>query len=450
LKIVNLGVLEQFLNHIERHQLCKTSDKILLAVSGGMDSMIMVDFFLKAGFDIGIVHANFQLRGAASDADEEMVAALALRLAVPFFSTRFDTRRLAEEGQKSTQVAARELRYGFFREVSTSHGYDYIATGHHANDNLETIILNLVRGTGIEGLGGIPVKQGNLIRPLLFATRDSLQAYAHENGIVWREDASNETDDYSRNYIRHKIIPPLKLINPNLEGTFVNSMERIWAGVELSRKSISVFYSRVVSESDGRLIIDKEKLLADPYPAVMMWEILKRFGFHYDVCKKIVSDHQSGKQFHGATYTLTVDRSSYILEKSSLNNSEEVVRIERGQDHALFMGDKIHIKEINAEAFKLNPERNFAQVDADKVIFPLTWRRWLPGDSIIPLGMKTAKKVSDILTDARVSVPDKGKMTVLESGNEIIWLVGMRINDNFKITRATTRVLILELNLSYL
>jgi tRNA(Ile)-lysidine synthase len=443
--MVNLGVVEQFLNHIHRHQLCKTTDKILLAVSGGVDSMVMLDLFIKAGYEVGVVHCNFMLRGEESDGDEHMVKQVSEDLKIPFFSKRFETERLAEEHGMSIQVMARELRYRFFNETLSAYDYDLIATAHHVNDNLETIFLNLVRGTGFEGLAGIPMKNGNIIRPLLFASHSKLREHALSNDLRWREDSSNATDDYNRNFLRHLVIPRLKEINPSLEETFGVNVERISAGISLARKALHDIRSNLMTEEENRIAIDRKKLTVHEHPPVILWEMIKTHGFNYEQCKLIVKDHQPGKRFFSGNYRLTVDRDFFLLEKMEFPHFDSIM-VQADQLFVSNGGKKLVFHYENIRNFKLKKDRQIAQLDADKVKFPLLWRPWKAGDILMPLGMKNEKKVSDLLIDAKVSLSDKERITVLESSNEIIWLVGIRIHEHYKVSNDTARVLIIEMN----
>lgn len=438
-------MVEQFLNHIHRHRLCKTSDKILLAVSGGVDSMVMLHLFLTAGFKVGVAHCNFQLRGAESDGDEAMVEKVCVQHRIPFFSQKFQTALLAEQAGKSIQIMARELRYGFFSEVRERNNYDFIATAHHINDNIETFLLNMVRGTGMDGLAGIPVKKERLIRPMLFATHAAVREYALKKDLSWREDSSNSTDDYNRNFVRHMVIPRLKELNPALEETFAMNAERIAAGIALAKKAIHEIRTELVSQQDDRLIIDREKLLVLQNGAVILWEMIKVYGFNYDQCKLMLKDHQSGKQFIANEHTLTVDRGLLIIQKGSDDHFEEV-RIGKDEIFASNGSRKLLFLEHPVEKFSLRKDPHIAQLDADKIKFPLVWRPWKGGDTIVPLGMKNHKKISDILIDLKVALPDKQKITVLQSENDIVWVVGLRIHDHYKVTGETRKVLIIEMN----
>ena len=432
-------MIQQLLNHIDRHTLCKTKDKILLTVSGGIDSMVMLDLFLKAGFSVGVVHCNFQLRGKDSDLDEEHVRKAAGQQ--PFFSGRFDTIDFAMQNNLSIQMAARELRYRFFDEVLIKERFDWIATAHQLNDSLETALMHFLKGTGIEGITGIPVRNERIIRPLLFATREMIVDYATANNIYWREDASNAANDYQRNYIRNTIVPLLQEVNPNLVETFRNTQERLKGAADM----VSDLVRKILNTSSGNeaLILKKEHLLSSPAPAVLLWEIIKAHGFNYDQAKDVVGSHQPGKVFHSATHTLTVDRDSYLVRP---NESAVIPEIAIGRDfREVSNGDqKIGLRETTRAGYDIVQASSTAQLDSDKLQFPLKWRQWKPGDSFVPFGMNQTKKLSDFLIDQKVPLPDKARITVIESNGEIVWVVGFRIHDAYKITDKTKRILVIE------
>jgi tRNA(Ile)-lysidine synthase len=439
-----LGVVEQFLNHIQRHNLCKTNDKILLAVSGGIDSMVMLHLFSRAGFSIGVAHCNFQLRDQASDEDEIFVSSYCTSNNIPFYTRKFETARIVNETGKSVQVVARELRYNFFDALVTQHSFDAVATAHHLTDNLETVLLNLTRGTGIDGLAGIPVKNGNIIRPMMFASRDDVRQYAITNGITWREDKSNETDDYSRNLIRHHVLPRLREINPNLDYTFQTTTERIQAAKGIFRKTIDRTADQFVKLADDQVHIDKNIFNEVGHPEVILWELIKDFGFNYEQCRLMTSVTETGKRIHSSDYSLTVDRTSLIISpriKSEVNASIEITR---DTSSITAFGSMLTFRSIPMEKFHLSSEPSIGQLDLSLIKFPLTWRAWRTGDSFRPIGMSSSKKVSDFLIDAKISVPDKEKVTVLLSGDEIVWVVPYRINDKYKVTPKTQEVLIIN------
>lgn len=436
-------MVEQLLNHIHRHNLCKTTDKILLAVSGGVDSMVMLHLFRKAGFQIGVAHCNFQLRGEDSIGDEALVNLACVENAIPFHAVRFDTLNHAGSRSISTQMAARELRYRYFEEVIQAHGYQYIATAHHLNDSLETTLLHFTRGTGIEGMTGIPLQQGRIIRPMLFATRAIIEDYAQLHQISWREDKSNSSDDYQRNLLRHTVVPRLRELNPNLEQTFRNTQERLQGADQLLKKFIAHFREEAIRSSGTGWTIDMQKLRSQPSPQVLLWEVVKEHGFNYEQCQRIVSDHQSGKKFLSATHIITVDRNQFFVQRKE-ETSVSVFTIDSFTSGIQSESAALYFESVAKEKFQLQHHPERAQFDLGKMHYPLLWRPWKEGDSFIPLGMKHTKKLSDFLIDNKVPLPEKQKITVLESAGTIVWVVGFRIHDHFKVTEQTHTVLTVD------
>jgi tRNA(Ile)-lysidine synthase len=438
-------VLRPFLAHIEK--LCKTTDKILLAVSGGMDSMVMLQLFHQAGFSIVVTHCNFQLRGDESNEDEKFVKAKCKNWSIPFHSIRFDTNNYATQHGLSIQMAARELRYSWFHQIKEKENADWIATAHHLSDSVETVLLNLSRGTSLDGLLGIAEKNGFVIRPLLFATHNEITNFAAETGVFWREDRSNETDDYQRNFIRHQIVPKLKQINPAFEHSIEKMNERLSGELAIVSHTVEIWKKQFQKNENDKVILAKkgfEPNLDDSYNSALLWRLVRGFGFHFDQCKKIVQalNGQSGKQFLSTSHQLVVDREYLILVPLSSELAE--VTIEKGQVDA-YMGNRQLTFLTTIVGSSLNSEEAAILLDGASLRFPLTWRKWKAGDSFFPLGMTGRKKISDFLIDQKVSLVDKGAVSVLESAGEIAWVVGYRIDDRFKVKPTTKQVLLITL-----
>jgi tRNA(Ile)-lysidine synthase len=441
-------MLEQFLHHIERNKLFKSSDKILLTVSGGLDSMVMLHLFRQAGFTIGVAHCNFQLRGEESKADEALVKMACVEGGIPFHCKHFETETYAQAHGVSIQMAARTLRYSFFNDLVKEENYSYIATAHHLNDNLETVLLNLVRGTGMDGVTGIPVKHLNIVRPMLFATRESILEYATLNRLSWREDSSNASNKYHRNLLRNEVIPLLRKINPGLEHSFGNSLERLKGSAALAHQSLQQFKDEAVTEKDNRLYIDGEKLERQVSPVVILWELIKDRGFNFDQCREVINlRHQTGKVFYSNSFQLTIDRDKYVI--SPLRVIEDIdVAVDAHATTVERAHQKLIIEVADSAQLSTVKDPLVGQFDFDKVTFPLTWRKWKQGDRFVPLGMQSQKKLSDFFIDLKVSLPDKEGITVLESAGEIVWIVGYRISDKFKVTAHTSGILRVRLHRS--
>ncbi|HLT72035.1 MAG TPA: tRNA lysidine(34) synthetase TilS, partial [Cyclobacteriaceae bacterium] len=324
--------------------------------------------------------------------------------------------------------------------------YAFVATAHHLNDSLETLLLNLAKGTGIDGVAGIPVKHQQFVRPMLFASRSQIEEYARVESLEWREDLSNATDDYQRNVIRHHVVPVLKEINPNLEDTFSDTSLRLRASRDFVREYLKAFNIRNMYYDGRHVLIRREELRNNRFGSVILWELLKDLGFNFDQCREIVEkDHQSGSLFVSATHQLVVSRDEFILSKPG-GKSAAVVEIPEGAKRANLEGKSL-ILEVRDHG-EVTPTRNqaIATMDLDKLVFPLVWRHWKDGDRFIPLGMKNHKKLSDFLVDEKFSLPDKDQVTVIESAGRIVWVVGQRLSEEVKVTGSTARVLIIRMD----
>jgi tRNA(Ile)-lysidine synthase len=438
---------ESFLKHIHQHHLCRQSDPVLLTVSGGLDSMVMLHLFVSNGFTVSVAHCNFQLRGSESDNDEFFVQDKCAHLQIPFFSKRFDTNNYATQNGISTQMAARDLRYAWFEEIREKEKCEAIATAHHLTDSIETVLFNLINGRGADGLTGIAVKSNHVIRPLLFATRMQIEAYAKLNGITWREDSSNLHDEYTRNFIRQQIIPKLKDINAGLEESMERGIEKNKGITELMQIGLSAWASEYVVKTGKRIAIQKEAIKQLHHPVGVLYELIKSYGFSLDQCAQIIPalESQSGKLFLSTTHQLVNDREDLIITAIPLQGRE--TQIESGDSYSTLGDWIIEIEENNDFSLSANPF--LAIMDADKIKFPLRWRRWKEGDSFYPLGMDQRKKISDFLIDRKISLGEKSSVTVLESNGEIIWVVGHRISNRVKVTADTKRALRLLLTSSF-
>jgi tRNA(Ile)-lysidine synthase len=436
-------VKEFFLSEITQKKLCTSSDRILLAISGGIDSMVMLHLFKECGFNIGVAHANFQLRGDESESDEKFVQATCHKSSIAFYSKKFETESYAKSNGISIQMAARDLRYEWFHDILTDHQYNFVATAHHLNDSIETVLLNLVRGSGLEGLNGIASINGKIIRPMLFATRLEIENYAKENEIEWHEDRSNASDDYSRNFIRHQVYPLLKELNSSLEKTFGESINKISGAAELMGIGIEQWRQKFERKKDNQIHLDKKGFESIKKPESVLWNLIKSFGFNFDQCSQIIAalHGQSGKRFTSSQFELVIDRDHLIITKIQSELTETLIAF--NQAEASLGNFKLKIETKERIDFEDDP--SIAFIDADKIKFPLRWRKWKAGDSFHPLGMNHKKKLSDFLIDQKISVTDKENLTVLESKNEIVWIVGYRIDERHKVDNSTVKTVICRL-----
>lgn len=434
--------ITKFQDFITANELFAPDERVLLAVSGGVDSVVMCHLFHLAGFDFGIAHCNFQLRGEASEGDAIFVKALAAKLGVPFFSKSFDTQAFADEQKISIQMAARELRYAWLEDIRQRHDYQQIATAHHLNDSIETFFYNFAKGTGIRGLQGIPMKNGRIIRPLLFATKDEILAFANAKNLAYRADASNEESKYDRNKIRHHVIPTLREINSDFEQTSAGNLRRIQETMHLFDWALAQIRREAVAETSGGIRMDVAKVL-EHQPAVqtILYEFLNPFGFHADQIGQMLEsfERQSGAIFYSETHRLLVDREFFVIEKQTFDTGQEQFVISAGtREFRTDVGNfTFAYKTGRPETF--TSDSFIVHLDAEKITFPLTLRHWQAGDFFYPLGLSGSRqKLQDFFTNQKLSRFEKERVWLLLSGNEICWVVGHRLDERFKITDETT------------
>lgn len=429
-------MLQKFQNHINANFGFLKDKKLLLAFSGGMDSMVLVHLFQKLNLNFALAHCNFQLRGAESDGDENFVAAYAKLNNIACFITKFDTSNYSKENKLSTQVAARNLRYNWFNEILEQEKFDYIVTAHHADDVAETFMINLSRGTGLDGLTGIPSQNGNIIRPMLPFSRKEIENYVLENKLKWREDSSNASDKYLRNKIRHHIIPVFKEINESFLQSFQNTLEHLNQEQSLINDAVQMVYEKVVSEENQQLKINISALLHYKNHKAYLYQWLNKYGFSAwnDVYNLI--EAQSGKQILSEKYILLKDRDFLILSKKEKTNFEEIVI------HSITEKPNFPLKLILCNQSDIsNQLKNVIFVDENKIQFPLTIRKWKEGDYFYPFGMQGKKKVSKFFKDEKFTLFQKQDTWILESNNQIVWIIGYRADERFK-TENTTQTII--------
>ena len=435
---------DKFEDYIKSNQLLSKNDKILLAVSGGVDSMVMLDLFAKCGYNIGVAHCNFQLRKEESDEDEIMVKKEVEKLNIPLFNIQFDTQGEMDRTGDSVQIVARELRYNWFAELSEKHGYNVIAIAHHADDSIETFFINLFRGTGLKGLTGIHSVNGKLVRPLLFSSRKEILEYATLNKTCYREDSSNRSTKYLRNKIRLGLIPRIKEMNSKFTELMGSNIHRLTSAQAFITKSIEVMRKSVESTDGTFITIDPSKI-EDGYPTdFIIYELMTKYGFKgsviSDLCKSLERG-KTGKRFYAHKYVAIIDRGRIIISKIQEDDNCE---IEITDDSTkVYCGNFVlHIEHINIDNIEsLRQPENIALLDRDKLTFPLKLRKWSNGDTFTPIGMIGHKKISDYLIDSKVSIADKSRQFTLLSNNQITWLVGRRIDSDFKIDSTTEDVL---------
>ncbi len=439
-------MLERFLKYINTNHLFLPEDKILLAVSGGIDSRVMLHLFHSSGLKTAIAHCNFRLRGEQSDADEYFVRKLAEDYKMPFYVMHFNTGEYAELQKLSIQMAARELRYNWFENLRQLHGFQYIATAHNADDAIETFFINLLRGSGIHGLTGMKNRNGFLVRPLLFAFRSEIELYCSANKLEYRNDLSNDSDAYLRNKIRHSLIPALSELNSEFRTIMTDNLARLSDAEKIYSDYINNFQGNIIeTREDGTVQISIDKLNESAIPKSLLFELLKKFGFSSKTSAEIYDniDGETGSVYYSDDKRLIKDRTQLIITPIE-NQKETKFYIDENSSEIAF---PLHLKiqNISVDEYSISSDKYIASIDADKLNFPLLMRRWQKGDYFRPLGMDGIKKVSDFFIDSKLSLADKENTWILTSAGEIVWIVGMRLDDRFKITEKTKNILLLTL-----
>lgn len=438
-------MLQQFLENIENKNLIGKGQRVLLAVSGGMDSMVLLHLFERSEFDYGLVHCNFLLRGEESDSDESFVRGQIEQHGIPSFFKEFDTEEYASVRGISIEMAARELRYDYFEKLRQEQGFDLVATAHHQDDLIETFFLNLSRKTGIHGLTGIKEKAGNIVRPLLFVSRNEIETYAQKHFIEYREDSSNNEVIFQRNFIRHKILPLFSELNPAFNKNLVASISNLKDSEQVYDYFLDKEISKIVTSSGDQIKIDIQRLRSTPFPLLLLLEVLSKYRFNATVIEEIHRslDAESGRQFYSSTHRLVKDREYLFV--SEINEGEDKLFYIEENDMELFEPFDINIEKLDAAGFQIIRRADVACIDNDVVSFPLLIRKWQQGDYFQPLGMRGMKKVSDFFIDQKIPLHEKENTWLLCSGKKIVWIMGHRLDDRFKITPATGKVLKLEI-----
>jgi tRNA(Ile)-lysidine synthase len=442
-------MLERFREYIEQHNLFSAEDTILLAVSGGIDSMVMAELFHRSGYKFAIAHCNFGLRGSESNQDEAFVASLAESFGVKFYVKHFKTREYAGFNKISVQMAARTLRYEWFEELLESEGFSALATAHHLDDQIETFFINALRGTGISGLHGILPTRINIVHPMMFAFRRQIEDFASDEAISFREDSSNRTTKYVRNKIRHDLIPILAEINLDFRKTLTSTIERIRDAELILRNSIDKISSEIITENDDVVKLNISLLKQYEPVDLYLYELLQPYNFNRSVCEEIADSLNdiSGKQFFSPTHRLLKDRETLIITETGQDDPDSIAEtfIDELTEE---ITKPVHLRVTrigNSPDLKVPKTGSIALLDVSKLKFPLKLRKWKEGDSFIPYGMNNSKKLSDFFIDNKFSIVEKENAWLLISGNSIAWLIGHRIANPFRISNDTSEILKIEL-----
>lgn len=434
-------MLNQFQIYLQKDFTYLKEKKLLLAISGGIDSMVLLHLFHKLEFDITVAHCNFSLRDAESDADEDFVRTTCETLKIPFYIQKFDTKQFASDYKLSIQLAARKLRYDWFSELLSEQKLDYVLTAHHLDDEIETFLINLTRGTGLEGLSGIPAKKENVIRPLLKFSREEIETFAKENNFKWREDSSNASNKYLRNKLRHDVVPILKELNPSFMQSFQNTLDNLKQSLSLIDDASRIVYRKIVQEEENQKKINISELKQLQNYEAYLFQWLKPLGFKAwsDIYNLMHS--QSGKQVFSENFVLLKDRDFLVVSPKDFFLNTEIYTIHKNEKEVNFPL-KLIISKVDNIA---NPSNTTIFVDEEKISFPLTIRKWQEGDYFYPSGMNGKKKVSKYFKDEKFSLLDKQNQWLLCSNDAILWIINHRADNRFIANNTTQHILKLEI-----
>ncbi len=447
-RFAGMDLLEAFNDYIIREKIFTSADRLLLAVSGGLDSVVLCELCNRAGFHFVVAHCNFQLRGEESQRDEDFVRRLAAGYGKPVVVKKFDTAVFAAEHKLSVQVAARELRYGWFREVAEREGLRYVVTAHQLNDNIETMLMNFFKGTGISGLRVMLPRQGNVVRPLLFAGRADILAYAETRGLVWVEDSSNQSDKYTRNYFRHRVIPLIAEAYPAVLDNLADNIGRFRDIEIIYREAIGQQKKKLLEYRGAEVHIPVLKLLKTAALPALLYEIVSAYGFSPQQVEGVraLLGSESGRYMVSDTHRILKNRNYLIISPLGTIGVENIL-VEAGDTGIEYARGNLRISRLERAAVGgLDQGQRVALLDAAGLKFPLLLRKWRPGDYFYPLGMRKKKKLGRFFIDNKLSLAEKEKMWVLEMDKKIVWVVGMRIDDRWKLGPGTKEVVRIEFN----
>jgi len=433
-------MLEAFQLHVDSQFPFLKECKLLLAMSGGIDSVVLTSLCNDIELNITLAHCNFKLRGKESDVDESFVIDLGEKLDIEVFTQSFDTKHYALKNKLSTQMAARELRYQWFDDLCEQLDFDFILTAHHADDNLETFLINLSRGTGIEGLTGIPEVNGKKVRPLLKFSRNEIENYAKSNNLKWREDKSNSSKKYLRNKLRHEVVPILKEINPQLLNNFRKTVDHLKDSKQIIEDRIDHISDDIINVKQDGIYFNISKIEALNSPRAYLYELLKSYGFtEWDDVHNLLSA-QSGKQIFSEGWRLLKDREELILVERNIEKpkfSETIL-----DNNIVFENGVLLIEEVNSVN---ETNSKCIYIDADTIKLPLTVRTFAKGDVFYPNGMNGKKKISKYFKDEKMSLVEKENTFMLCSGENIVWVINKRVDRRFKVSDKTKNILKISL-----
>jgi tRNA(Ile)-lysidine synthase len=441
-----MSLLQRYINNIQTNRLFDKNDVLLLAVSGGLDSVVLCELCRRAGQPFAMAHCNFKLRGGDSDRDEAFVQQLAAHYKVPFYMVHFDTVAEAAQRKQSIETTARHLRYDWLEGLRLQCGFAWVATAHHADDNAETAMMHFFRGTGIRGLRGMLPKQANVVRPLLFARRTELETFLTENGLAHVTDQTNFEDDYTRNYFRNQLIPGLQKVFPQAVDNVLHNIERMTGVETVYHLAIEQYKKKLLEPKGNEVHIPVLKLQRTPAMATVLFEIITAYGFTAHQTEDVLAllHSQSGKYVASATHRILRNRQWLIIAPLQTTEAQHIL-IEAPDREVVFAGGALQFSTVDAAQQPLSTDAHIAQLDAAAIQFPLLLRPWKQGDYFYPLGMAKKKKLSRFFGDLKLSMVEKEKVWVLEMDKKIVWVVGRRVDDRVKVTGKTKQMLLIKL-----
>ncbi|HRH59960.1 MAG TPA: tRNA lysidine(34) synthetase TilS [Chitinophagaceae bacterium] len=448
-----MNLLQSFTAHIKQQFpfLQPQQTKLLLAVSGGIDSVVMTDLFYNVGFDFIIAHCNFQLRSEESERDEQFVKTLQKQYSKEVHVKKFNTDEYAEKNKYSIQEAARALRYEWFEELIAGFKNEqqnnlqfYLATAHHADDNIETLLMYFFRGTGIHGLTGMPAynAEKKILRPMLFATREGIVGYAKEKQLQWVEDSSNAKNDYTRNFFRNQLLPMVKEVFPNAQQNLHENIQRFKDAEQLYLQALEAHKKKLLQQKGNEIHIPILLLKKTAPMQTILWEIIKPFSFSPQQVAEAIKlfDAENGSYIQSATHRIIKNRAWLIIAANITDDAQHII-IESNAKKIDFSNGSLQLHELQNTNLSISSDSCIAMLDEDEINFPLILRKWKQGDYFYPLGMRKKKKLSRFFIDQKLSRTEKEKAWVIEMNKKIIWLIGYRIDDRFKVTPRTKSVM---------
>ena len=440
----NQNILEKFVQFFKSRNLLQGS--FLVAASGGVDSSVLCELCKQAGFRFSIAHCNFQLRGGESERDEKFVRNLGEKYEVEVFVKKFDTEVYANDKNKSIQEAARELRYDWFVQMKKEKAFSFTLLAHHADDNIETLLMNFFRGTGLQGMTAMPeenLDEKFILRPLLEARRNEIVEFADQHQLKWVEDSSNLSSKYTRNFFRNELLPAIKKVYPKVEENLLGNVDRFKKTNALYQTAVGELKKKLCERYASEIRIPILKLMKYRHTS-LIYEMIRDYGFGEKQVEEVIklADAASGKFIENDFFQIIKHRNWFII--ASRTTATDTIAIEEGTEKISFSGGHLELKSVSKEKFQLQKKESIAQLDAKHIEFPLVLRKFRQGDYFYPLGMRKKKKLARFFIDQKLAKNQKANIWVLESNKKVIWIVGMRIDDRFKVTDSTKKVLLIN------